>query len=317
MKIFICGVGRSGTTYLKELLNAHPDVFIPTECLFLADYLRYRKDVPLPVQRFFFFKEPQLRSWFKGSVFKFRAVEEAIDRVHTEAMRMCGAQVWGQKTPRFVRHVSLFNSVYEDIKWVFIYRDPRSVAASMLASKRHTYSVKRACKRWLVDNKPIFRRLKNRDNSRELVIKYEDFIQDFDRQLEKLFLYLDLKPLTVEELDENFSPAEYVYSNARFKVNTVRNGLRPNTGRVHSFKAGLKEWQIKIVEYYCQIFMQEMGYTCMYAPQHIGIYYKIKDFLNGSKDIFILFQYLWKWPSYLMVTCMRKIAFITLSRLKR
>jgi hypothetical protein len=186
----------------------------------------------------------------------------------------------------------------------------------MLASKRHTYSVKRACKRWLVDNKPILRRLKNRDNSRELVIKYEDFIQDFDRQLEKLFLYLDLKPLTVEELDENFSPAEYVYSNARFKVNTVRNGLRPNTGRVHSFKAGLKEWQIKMVEYYCQSFMRQLGYSCKYASQDIGFAYKLKDFLNGFKDIFILFQYLWKWPSYLAVTCMRKISFISLSRFK-
>ncbi|MFP4168039.1 MAG: sulfotransferase family protein [Desulfonatronovibrionaceae bacterium] len=317
MKVFICGVGRSGTTYLKELLNSHPDVFIPTESLFLVDYLRYQHKIPIGYLSFLFFKEPQLRSWYKGRPFSFNCIEEAIDQVHKQAMEDKGASFWGQKTPRFIRHVELLNSAYDDLKWVFIYRDPRAVVASMLASKRHTYSVKRACKRWLKDNAPIVSRLENRCGKNEKIIKYEEFVRDFEEQLEELLAYLNLKPVSVEGLEENFSPTIYVYSNAKFKVNTVRNGLRPDKSRIFSFQNRLNRWQMRLVEFYCKNLMARMGYACQYESDSISKLDKVRDWVAGLKDILILFQYLLKWPSYLVVTFIRKSSFFLLSRITR
>ncbi|MCA9889387.1 MAG: sulfotransferase, partial [Anaerolineae bacterium] len=42
---FIVGCGRSGTTLLRRMVDAHPLLAVPVESLFMIDYLRVRDSV--------------------------------------------------------------------------------------------------------------------------------------------------------------------------------------------------------------------------------------------------------------------------------
>ncbi|GAI08625.1 unnamed protein product, partial [marine sediment metagenome] len=52
--IFIIGVGRSGTTLLQSILNAHPKICFPPETHFVKNYFRINKE---DMENFLVFKK--------------------------------------------------------------------------------------------------------------------------------------------------------------------------------------------------------------------------------------------------------------------
>jgi len=307
--VILCGCGRSGTTYVKSVLDAHPKLFIPTESLFLMDYLRYERHVPSRLLSWFFFKEPQLRSWYSGPCFRIRTVREAIIRVHMDMAKKRGATRWGQKTPRFIRSMNLVNRTFQGTQWILIYRDPRAVTASMLKSKRHTYSVSRACARWNRDNRTIIELVKD-SSSREniFILKYEDVIAHFSDVLVDLFQFLGLHALNIHEvLQFGSTPG---FKGSKFEVNAVREGLAPQKEIMNHWKRVLTEEQIRKIEILCASGMKALGYDFFFPQSNaVRTLKKAKDW-TGLKDVLILFEYLKKWPSYLLCTFLRKMCFL-------
>jgi len=305
---FIAGCGRSGTTYVRTVIDAHPDIYIPTESLFIADYLIHAKYVPQAILSWLFFNEPQLKSWYSGTKFNIVNIRDAILKVHRHAVKINGAKIWGQKTPRFIRYIDLFNRNFNGIKWILIYRDPRAVAASMLKSKRHTFSISRACKRWTRDNRPIIELLQSSKKHKNiLIIQYEHFVRNFDSLLEKIFLYLGVTPIGKNEVVLRGSTPKL--KGSKFQIITVRDGLEPHEKLIDTWKNTLTPKQILQIETACSHEMKILGYSpssnlAEFKENILDKYYReyIKDFL-------ILLEYLHKWPHYLFHTAMRKAVF--------
>jgi hypothetical protein len=301
--VFVAGCGRSGTSYLRTVLDAHPDVFIPSESLFLTDYLKYGRYVPKRLLQWLFFHEPQLGCWYEKGAFPIEDVRTAIARVHEIAARDEGARIWGQKTPRFVRHMGLFNHHFEGIKWLLIYRDPRAVAASMLDSGQHTYSVMHACRRWKNDNREIVRMLRrNRTLPDVMLIKYEDLILNYGPMLESIFRFLSLDPIDRDEVNRRGRPV--FFKRSRFKPNTIREDLNPDPRVVDSWRKRLVPAEIQYIEEACGQEMRIMGYEPVAAP---GARRRKRFLVERMKDVSILFQYGLKWPEYLIITAIRTI----------
>lgn len=139
---FIVGSARSGTTLLRLILNAHPDVAVPPESRFitelhpggdrvsseaflrsLAAHKRFQTwDLPITVVA------EELRS----------AVGDAAEVDYPEAItaafrayaRVNGKSRWGDKTPRYVEHLELLSRLFPAARFIHLIRDGRNVALS-------------------------------------------------------------------------------------------------------------------------------------------------------------------------------------------
>ena len=312
--IFIAGCGRSGTTYLRTIIDAHPDIFIPTESLFIIDYFRYGQFIPTPILQWLFFHEPQLRAWYNGTSFPIDNVSKAITRVHKHTAEQYKAKLWGQKTPRFIRHMDLFENYIPNIKWILIYRDPRAVAASMLKSTRHTYSIDRACRRWIRDNKPIVKLLKSQNQPRNIfILKYETLIKDFDKVVLELFNFIGVAPISPHEIFEKGRVK--AFKNSNFEVNAVRGNLKPQKNTINSWEKELTAHQVWAIEAKCFDMMETLGYRALLGKHGFRDNSKnvLEEYKNKLKDFLILLEYMKKWPYYLIHTALRKILFFLCS----
>lgn len=308
--VIIAGCGRSGTTYLKTLIDAHPDVFIPTESLFIVDYLLFSQYIPKQLLSFLFFREPQLRSWYRGPSFRIDDIVGALYRTHLYAARENGKNRWGQKTPRFVRHMHLFDQTFSGLKWILIHRDPRAVVTSMLKSKQHTYSVFFACKRWIRDNSPIIRIL-NSDHfpDKVLIMSYEETICDLSAAMNKVYHFLGIDPIAMSEIFRRYKITPL--NGSKFPINTIRDGIRPQKANINAWRDFLSIEKIKYIEAVCSYEMQALGYTPLFhLNKKLGkitmLKMHVRQFISTFKNILIAFEYLQKWPQYLIHTGLRK-----------
>lgn len=311
--VFIAGCGRSGTSYLRTIVDAHPRVFIPSESLFIIDYLRYGSRVPKGLLKWLFFHEPQLRCWYSGKSFDIDSMPEAIARVHQTEAQKHGAVIWGQKTPRFVNHMDLIESAFPGTRWILIYRDPRGVAASMKRSGQHTSSVRQACRRWLRDNRAVLeikKGISTPDNV--LLVKYEELVTDYDAMLRTLFGFLSLEPLTREDVSRLGKPV--FFDRSRFTINTVRGNMDPDPGIIHRWKDILSGDEVSFIESTCSGEMKILGYEpCMDAGPAAGTI----STAGRLKDLMIPLRYLAKWPEYIFFTALRYILLRYLPVLRR
>lgn len=312
MKVFIAGCGRSGTTYVKTLLDACDDIYIPPESLCLYDYLLYSEKLSRKRLISMFFDEPQLKSWFKGSADLKLSIPQAIEYIHSSEMKNIQAKFWGQKTPRFVRYIDLFNHYYDDIRWILVYRDPRSVVASMLKSRRHTYSISQAVARWKRDNAPIIKLMKGTtvDRNKYTFLKYENLISNFEAELNRIYQYLGIvKPASDHIFNYEYgSKKSRDYKGFRFERNEIREGLKPIQNHISSWRNTFNSNEVSYIEKECRDEMTFYGYSFEYEQSKASLS-PISDLINKGKLVLILFEYIQKWPEYLWKSQRRKVLF--------
>mgnify|MGYP001124050414 CR=1 FL=1 len=141
--VFIVGVGRSGTSLVQSMLNAHPDVTFPPETAFLRRYVAKgvlsRRAVKGDLQS----AESILREdeYFKRTGLDAgELVSEALSprgfsdaAVYLEMLASCASEgkMWvGDKDPRAVEYLPLLKVVFPDVKVLHVFRDPRDVLVS-------------------------------------------------------------------------------------------------------------------------------------------------------------------------------------------
>jgi len=136
---FIVGVGRSGTTLLRLMLDAHPDLAIPTETVFLAGLAELdAKDLTV---------EMVLRTILAAPTWPNLATEEADLRTAlagldpatgADAIRAFyslyaarrGKRRWGDKTPPYRGYIKPIGKLLPEARFLHIIRDGRDVALS-------------------------------------------------------------------------------------------------------------------------------------------------------------------------------------------
>lgn len=152
---FLVGCGRSGTSLLRGLLNAHPLLAIPLESLFIADYLRVAARWPLERIKSSIIREPELREWglqvSSADLAGCESVGQVIVRLHELYARSKGKKHWGQKTPRLVRHLPLLADHFPQARFIHLVRDPRAVVSSLIRSDVHRSTPWYGARRWVMD----------------------------------------------------------------------------------------------------------------------------------------------------------------------
>jgi hypothetical protein len=138
--IFIIGSGRSGTTLLRNMLCAHPRIYITFEATFYWYASLYRRRAPLRAFLDYYFQTPHFR-WLRVDPERvLRSLPEPLGREHmglafAAVMREKAAQYgrvrFGDKTPAHTDSLPRIFADFPDAKAIHIVRDPRGTAFSL------------------------------------------------------------------------------------------------------------------------------------------------------------------------------------------
>lgn len=148
--VFVVGCPRSGTTLLRRLLNAHPELCIPkAETHWIPKFYqkghgldanrRVTKDfidvlLDYPKFRKFGIGRTQLVELLGGS----EAVDypQFVARILDHYGKTRGKRLVGDKTPGYARHVPLLHQLFPAARFIHVIRDGRDVALSLLSWER-------------------------------------------------------------------------------------------------------------------------------------------------------------------------------------
>lgn len=139
---FVVGVGRSGTTLLRLMLDAHPDLAVPPETHFVPALIeRFDASAPTPSDlvevvtaqpswRDFGFDEDDLLSAFGDA----QDAASAIRAFFSAYAERHGKPRWGDKTPVYIESIKLIGAALgNQARFIHLIRDGRDVAVSRRA----------------------------------------------------------------------------------------------------------------------------------------------------------------------------------------
>jgi hypothetical protein len=137
---FIVGVARSGTTLLRLMIDAHPDIAIPPETHFLPFLIRGAREHPVTREEFYQVVTRSL-TWCDFKLCRER-LESNLAQItpfslpdalrcfyRTYAARFRKSRV-GDKTPHYAKSLCLIESCLPEAHFIHIIRDGRDVAMS-------------------------------------------------------------------------------------------------------------------------------------------------------------------------------------------
>jgi hypothetical protein len=196
----VLGVGRSGTTLLRVMLDRNSELAIPYESFFVLP-LAHRHgrrprldDFVEDLERFY-----QLYEWgvapedVRRRLREGMTTGEAIAAVFEVYAEREGKPRWGDKTPLYMQHLPLLERLFPDAIWIHLVRDGRDAALSFLELppdfSGKTWALPRTAAqfaaRWRAEILAA-RRLGRRSGGRYLELRYEDLVAEPERELRRV-----------------------------------------------------------------------------------------------------------------------------------
>jgi hypothetical protein len=205
---FIVGVGRSGTTLLRLMLDAHPDLAIPPETHFVPELIARFKaassqanspavDAAEVVQVIM-----EGRHWGDFDLDpdalaeRVRATEPLDAAAATRAFFELYAERedkprWGDKTPIYVKHMREIEDVIGEARFVHLIRDGRDVALSRAGrALRHAAPMPKVARRW--KRRILNARAQGEQLGHYLEVRYEDLVLDTEPTLRAVCEFIEL-----------------------------------------------------------------------------------------------------------------------------
>lgn len=205
--VFIIGSGRSGTTLLRSVLVAHPDIAIPPESYVLPTIIKNFWKVKFKswatLSNFVcshFESHPQFRVWQlnldeirkqAGEVSRSdRSLEYMIAIIykHYSKVHFGGTKMWGDKTPMNTLYLPFISAVFPSAKYIHIIRDGRDVVASF--REAGLTDLLSACNRWNVSVQSACSFGRGRENYFEL--RYEEFVSKPEQSIRRICSFLNI-----------------------------------------------------------------------------------------------------------------------------
>ena len=145
--LFVLGVSRSGTTLLRVILDRSPGIAIPDESFFIP-LLARRHHGSVDADEFLddLSRIPTLAAWGLAPDDvspRLRAgmrTGAAIAAIFETVAEKEGKPRWGDKTPMYMRHLSLLERLFPDAQYVHLIRDGRDAALSFLRMPEGTFA---------------------------------------------------------------------------------------------------------------------------------------------------------------------------------
>jgi hypothetical protein len=195
--VIVLGVGRSGTTLLRVMLDRSSELAIPYETFFVPQ-LAHRHG-RRPKLDDFLDDLGRLRTLYDWGIspddvrprlHEGMTTSEAIAAIFETYAERQGKPRWGDKTPLYMQQLPLLERLFPEAIWVHLVRDGRDAALSFLELPEgfsgKTWALPRTvpqfAARWRTEILAA-RRLGRHAGSRYLELRYEDLVDEPERRL--------------------------------------------------------------------------------------------------------------------------------------
>jgi hypothetical protein len=200
---FIVGVGRSGTTMLRLMLDAHPQLTIPPETHFVPELIEAIDGGAGPERAVEVMQS--VRQWgdlqmdAAEVLERLRSIDEwnagnALRAFYAIYAERQGKPRFGEKTPAYVRKMRLIERAMPEARFIHVIRDGRDVALSRW--KRTLGEGKRAPAGQVGEGWQ--RRIRRAQKQGErlahyLELRYEDLVTDTEPNLRRICEFIELE----------------------------------------------------------------------------------------------------------------------------
>jgi len=282
--VFILGAPRSGTTFLSSLLDS-TDYGAPFETHFITKYFKKLGDYGdlYDLANFsrlvkHILQERAVMQWgldiniptfyeeFDGGV----TYSKLVDKLCLKAAAKKGLSSWGDKTPHYLKDVEIIYEMFPDSKYIYIVRDGRDVALSLLKKGWGPNNIFTCAEYWMELNKvnDCLEEIESKGNL--LFIKYEDLLDNVELYINNIYDFLETA------IDEE---KHRQYSHRVLK------------GNYDKWRSMLSDSQIKVFESVAADTLDRFGYEVIHGK---GQVHYISKLAYQFHDKVMLFKHLFK-----------------------
>ena len=199
---FVVGATRSGTTLLRLMLDAHPEIAIPSETHFIPELVSAREKHGATREQMLELLTSH-RRWGDFTIEpeelaeRWRAIDpltgpdavRAFFHLYADKQGKHGAR-WGDKTPGYVKSMREIQGYLPEARFIHLIRDGRDVALSVLKQTWGPQSIEAAAEKW--------RTRVNRGRSQApylgfyMEVKFEDLVLHTERELRRICEFIEL-----------------------------------------------------------------------------------------------------------------------------
>lgn len=236
---FIVGVGRSGTTLLRLMLDAHPELAIPPETGFIPMLSALKKKETRSPEAFYrivtscagwidfnLSKEDFYRDLLRLEKF---TLSEGVRCFYLNYAGRFHKTRWGDKTPVYGLHMPSIEKLLPEARFIHIIRDGRDVALSLrglwFSPGDDTRSL---ATYWFATVRDI--RQNGQRCRHYLEVRYEDLVAEPKKELERISKFIEL-PYT-ESMEKYYELAQKRLDEVRDRYDEKGNLLITKEGRL-------------------------------------------------------------------------------------
>lgn len=272
--IFVIGVGRSGTTLVQAMLNAHPRIKFPPETHFFRRYIangkakEYYESYGLEKFISLISDDPYIHRLGIDIDFLIRqridpgkgfSPEDLYIKLLMDSISLKESQLLGDKDPRAIEVLPSLKKSFPNSYIVHVIRDPRDTIVSRF--KAEWSSGRLFIHHLFVYNAQIRMGInwgKEKFGAKYVQVKYEDILGNPKKTLNKICESFEIN-FHENMLEFGKSANEIISVDERsWKKEVFGPLLKNNKNKWHGV---LKNWQVALTESVCRDLMVKFGYT--------------------------------------------------------
>jgi hypothetical protein len=281
--VFIVSRGRSGSTLMQSILDAHPNICAPIESKFVLHLKTKYHDVSSWSEkiinsfikdlytnrkfRLFWDVTPnELHTLFdKYHVTSFSDACKIVYLSHHSMFEKTDIKLIVDKNPLHSRLTSELLTVFPDSKFIHLIRDPRAATYSHFKTLMQK-NIPQLAFEWKLLNKKI-EGIKRNHMSIFYTIKYEDLVNSAEAEFQKIFKFINL-PYLPEILNANSTIKEKYSSNKYLSQSHHKNITAPITNsNINLWQSKLSSEEVEIINLICEKQLIQYKYTYDKAKQ--------------------------------------------------
>lgn len=308
---FIIGRPRSGTTLLRTLFDANPEVIIPLECPLIIDlYSKYGKTKIWDKKKLLSFyvdiqNQREFESWtidkdkLKDDIFacegetSFNSMCKIIYYNYISFFDKKDIKLLGDKNPVY----SLYSfytkrliKIFPEAKFIHITRDYRDNILSIQKIDFEAPILPLLAYRWKYSFKQI-NKVKNKHPELFYTIKYEELVKDPGYHLQNLCDFLKIE-YSLEMLEFRKKKDEVLKVHSELIEKYQKNLFAPiNTTKINLWKKQMSDRDIKVADMVVGKYAELSGYSRKYKKLNILIYLCILPAIIYGRLWYLLIKY--------------------------